>query len=361
MDAGLVLLLTEAEAALAELSAAVEQSPELQRLAPAFLGLEAMYSCRLGGDDVRLADLYLAQAGALGATDARAAQAGAIWRCASGLQHGRGLLRRAPFDLALVEQLRDWLDGSADASAGTSPVTEPDAAAAIVGRAAVRAGAPATPRAALLPALGLPAAQRIALEAWAHFAADDRVWMPPLVRCALLHAQFEAIRAFEPGHGTLSRLLVPLYLVSRRQLSAPLWCLSAYWHAHQTRYRARLRQATALGVWEPWLEFFLLGVRAAARVALIHAHDLLRLRERLQRDARGIANADVLIEALLVNPYTTPQRVCAAIGRSAPTASALIRALVDRGLLREVTGRQRNRVYLMPRLLSAIERLPPMA
>lgn len=338
MEASLVLLVTEAEAALAEVSAVGDRAPDTRRLVPACLALEAMYSCRLGGVDARLADLYLAQIGGVGPCDARAAQAVALWRSASALQRGRLRLRDAPFDLALLEEARQWIESGDDGqhegreAEGAVPVPEP-----------------------------LAAPLRIALEAWEHFAADERIWMPPLVRAALLHAQFEALRPYEAAHGPLSRVLLPLYLVSRRQLSTPLWFLSAYWYAHRVRYRARLRTALVDGTWEPWLEFFLLGVRAASRSALIHAGDLLRLRESLHREARDIANAPALVDSLLVNPYTTLARTSVAIGRTEATARVLIRALVGKGWLREVTGRARGRIYLMPRILSAIERLPPMA
>jgi Fic family protein len=338
MEASLVVLLTEAEAALAELSVLAERTPDTRMLVPACLALEAMYSCRLAGVDARVCDLFLAQIGGVGERDPRAVQAMAMWRTASALQRGRVRLRDGPFDLALLDHTRRWLETGVDegddeeGARGVLPVPEP-----------------------------LPPALRIALEAWEHFAADERVWMPPLVRAALLHAQFEALHPFAASHGPLSRALVPLYLISRRQLSTPLWFLSAYWHAHRTRYRARLRTALVDGIWEPWLEFFLLGVRAAARSALIHAGDLLRLRESLHREARGIPNAPALVDSLLVNPYTTLARASQAIDRSPPTASVLIRALVRKGWLREVTGRARGRIYLMPRILSAIERLPPMA
>ena len=339
MEASLVVLLTEAEAALAELSAVGERAPDIGLLVPACLAMDAMYSCRLAGIDARVSDLFMAQIGGVGERDARVAQAMAVWRCASALQRGRARLRESPFDLSLVEDTRQWLESGHDGSdddhlqgQGALPVPDP-----------------------------LPAPLRIALEAWEHFAADERVWMPPLVRSALLHAQFEALRPYEAAHGPLSRVLVPLYLVSRRQLSTPLWFLSAYWHAHRSRYRARLRTALVDGVWEPWLEFFLLGVRAAARSALIHAGDLLRLREALHREARGIPNAEALFDSLLINPYTTLPRASAAIGRTQPTAAVLIRTLERKGWLREVTGRARGRIYLMPRVLSAIERLPPMA
>lgn len=340
MEASLVLLLTEAEAALAELSAAGEQTPDTQLLVPACLALEAMYSCRLSGVDARLADLYLAQLGEIRESDPRAAQAQALWRCASALQRGRVRLLASPFDLDLVESTRDWLEtGDDDAGSGLST------GAAL--------GFPVP--------LAMPAPVRIALEAWEHFGADERVWMPPLARSALLHAQFEALRPFENVHGPLSRVLIPLYLIWRRQLSTPLWFLSAYWHAHRSRYRARLRAALVAGTWEPWLEFFLLGVRAVARSALIHVGDLLRLRDALHRESRDIANAAILIDSLLVNPYTTLARASQAIGRSTPTTRTLLRTLVRRGWLQETSGRRRGRVYLMPRVLKAIERLPPMA
>lgn len=338
MEASLVVLLTEAEAALAELSALAERAPDTRMLVPACLALEAMYSCRLAGVDARVSDLFLAQIGGVGERDPRAVQAMAMWRTASALQRGRARLREAPFDLTLLDHTRSWLETGADEGDDLP-----------VGRDALPVPEP------------LPPALRIALESWEHFAADERVWMPPLVRSALLHAQFEALRPFGASHGRLTRALVPFYLISRRQLATPLWFLSAYWHAHRARYRARLRTALVDGIWEPWLEFFLLGVRAAARSALIHAGDLLRLRESLHRDARGIANAPALVDSLLVNPYTALARASQAIGKTAPTASVLVRALVREGWLREVTGRSRGRIYLMPRILSAIERLPPMA
>ena len=93
----------------------------------------------------------------------------------------------------------------------------------------------------------------------------------------------------------------------------------------------------------------------------IHAGDLLRLRESLHREARDIVNAPALIDSLLANPYTTLARASVAIGRTQATAGVLIQALVRKGWLHEVTGRARRRIYLMPRILKAIERLPPMA
>lgn len=336
-----MLLLTEAEAALSELSSVAEQTPDTRMLVPACLALEAMYSCRLSGIDARLSDLYLAQIGEVREADPRAPQAAALWRCASALQRGRARLRESTFDLALVDATRDWLETGQEESDANHFSGAPT-------------GALPVPRT-------LPAATRIALEGWEHFASDERVWMPPLVRSALLHAQFEALRPFEATQGPLSRVLVPLYLISRRQLSTPLWFLSAYWNAHRARYRSRLRLALVEGTWEPWLEFFLLGVRAAARSALIHAGNLLRMRDTLHRETRDIANAAALIDSLLVNPYTTLSRASHSIGRTAATASVLVRTLEARGLLREISGRRRARVYLMPRVLTAIERLPPMA
>lgn len=337
MDAGLVLLLTEAEAALAGLSAA-GASADTALFAPACAALEALHSCRLAGLEVSLQDLYHAQLGVVGRDDPRAAAGVTLWRTAVAFQRGFARVHRRAFDLMLVDAARGWLQAGEG-----EPVRALDEATT------------------LAPALDLSPAQRIALEAWAHFAADDRVWMPPLVRCAVLQAQFDALGLPDGRDGRLSRVLAPLFLAARRQLSVPVWFVSAYWQAHRARYRARLGQAVRDGVWEPWLEFFLLGVRGAARSALIHLHDLARLRATLLREVRGIANAAPLVDSLFVNPCTSSARAAQVIGRTLPTATALLRALAARGLLREITGRSRNRVYLAPRVLAALQRLPPMA
>jgi hypothetical protein len=335
MDASLVVLLTEAEAALAGLSAA-GIAADTALFAPACAALEALHSCRLAGMDVGLQDLYHAQLGAVARDDPRAMAGVMLWRTAVAFQRGYARIHQRPFDLALVDAVRAWLD------AGEVAVASAD-------------------EGAIAPALDLLPAQRIGLEAWAHFAADEREWMPPLVRCALLQAQLEALALPDGRDGRLARVLAPLYLAARRQLAVPVWFVSAYWQAHRARYRARLGQALRDGVWEPWLEFFLLGVRGAARSALIHLHDLARLREVLLRETRGVPNAAPLVDALFVNPCTSVARTAQAVGRTLPTAAALIDALCDRGLLCEITGRSRNRVYAAPRVLTALQRLPPMA
>jgi hypothetical protein len=335
MDAGLVLLLTEAEAALAGLSAA-GVAADTALFAPACAALEALHSCRLAGLEVGLADLYQAQVGALARDDPRAAAGVTLWRTAIAFQRGFARVRHHPFDLALVDVVRDWLR---EGEAGDAALAE----------------------AAIAPALDLSPAQRIALEAWAHFAVDDRVWMPPLIRCALLQAHLEALALPDGREGRLARVLAPVYLAARRQLAVPVWFVSAYWQAHRARYRSRLRQALRDGVWEPWLEFFLLGVRGAARSALIHLHDLARHRAGLLREVRGIANAPLLVDALFINPCTTAARAAQAIGRTLPTANVLLQALEEQGVLHEITGRRRHRVYLAPRVLNALQRLPPMA
>ena len=196
----------------------------------------------------------------------------------------------------------------------------------------------------------------IALDAWERFAHDERHVIPELVRCALLHVQFESIHPFNDSNGRTGRLLIPLYLMQRRRLSRPLLYLSAYIDARRRDYDDLLQRTRTHGAWTDWLEFLLRGIAVTARAALVQTQALLDLRTELMRETRDVPNADSLIDALFSNPFKTLPATTKIIGKTTPTASALINALRTRGILEEVTGRLRGRVYVVRRILAIIER-----
>ena len=105
-----------------------------------------------------------------------------------------------------------------------------------------------------------------ALDSWDAFAGE-RDALPDLLQCAMLHAQFETIHPFVGGNGRLGRLLITLYLIDRKRLTRPLLYLSAYLEGHRDEYYRRLQRVRTHGEWEPWLLFFLTGVRARPNAA----------------------------------------------------------------------------------------------
>ena len=185
--------------------------------------------------------------------------------------------------------------------------------------------------------------------------------LPNLIALALAHYQFEAIHPFLDGNGRIGRLLVPLALCQRGVLQRPMLYLSAYFERHRSRYYHLLFETSASGDPIPWINFFLDGVAQQALDAEERTVRLVDLQRDIREDllAARVTNTTVrLAESLLDRPYVTAKRVTREFDVTAPTAQKAIESLVDQGILTEVTGRKRNRVYLSPRIMDAVYGLP---
>jgi Fic family protein len=181
--------------------------------------------------------------------------------------------------------------------------------------------------------------------------------MPLLVQLALAHYQFEVIHPFLDGNGRIGRLLIPLMLVLRDALTQPLLYLSAYFEQHRSEYYDQLLMTSQHGDLVPWLRFFLRGVRRQARDAEERTVRLVELQHELRSELldEGRANSVVrLAENLFSAPIITAARAEELLGVTRPTAHAAIDALVERGDLVEVTGRERGRIYEAPRIFEAV-------
>jgi Fic family protein len=181
--------------------------------------------------------------------------------------------------------------------------------------------------------------------------------MPLLVQLALAHYQFEAIHPFLDGNGRIGRLLIPLMLVLRDALTQPLLYLSAYFEQHRSEYYDHLLMTSQQGDLMPWLRFFLRGVRRQARDAEERTVRLVELQHELRTALldEGRPNSVVrLAEYLFSVPVVTAARTEELLGVTRPTAHAAIDALVGRGDLVEVTGRERGRIYEAPRIFDAV-------
>ena len=138
----------------------------------------------------------------------------------------------------------------------------------------------------------------------------------------------------------------------------PFLYLSAYFVAHQQAYYDLLLAVSQRGAWEDWLGFFLRGVAEQARDAVVRAGRLLDLRERYREQfqaARAAARLLQLVDLLFARPVLTVREVEAALGVSFATAQRYVDQLEERGLLREITGQARNRVYRADEVVQVIE------
>jgi Fic family protein len=170
--------------------------------------------------------------------------------------------------------------------------------------------------------------------------------MPLLVHAGLAHAQFETIHPFLDGNGRVGRLLITFLLVHGGVLHRPLLYLSHYLKRHRAEYYDRLMAVRIDGDWEGWLAFFLRGVTETSDDATRTASAILALREANQRLVHDLgANGIRLLESLYERPLVRVTAAAADLQVSYPTASKLIGAFEDRGILEEITGNRRNRVF----------------
>ena len=199
-----------------------------------------------------------------------------------------------------------------------------------------------------------PGLMRDCLDAfeWRLHARDER--LPVLVKLAVAHYQFEAIHPFRDGNGRIGRLLLPLLLVREKRLEQPVLYLSAYLERNRKEYMNLLLAISQRGAWLEWVRFFLKGLEESASESLEQTDTLLALRERYHnqfRSARSFGVLQQLIDNLFVSPSVTMTTTAQTLKITPAAASANIRKLTEGGVLREVTGRKRDQVFVAPEIL----------
>ena len=208
-----------------------------------------------------------------------------------------------------------------------------------------------------------PPAERIAdlladLERYIHDGPNPA--LPPLIRIALVHAQFETIHPFLDGNGRIGRLLIAALMEHWQLLPEPLLYLSAYLKQHQATYYRCLSAIRSDGDWEGWVGFFLEGVALAATEAehnIVAIASLLAAdRRRLLASAKATPASYRLFEILPLMPRFTVERVRQKLDTSFPTANAAVRVLENLGIVAELTGQKKNRNYGYQRYIELLAR-----
>ncbi|PWF25468.1 Fic family protein [Corticimicrobacter populi] len=184
------------------------------------------------------------------------------------------------------------------------------------------------------------------MERFIHDTATD---LPPLVKVALIHAQFETIHPFLDGNGRIGRLLIAALFEHWGLLSEPLMYLSGYLKQHQSEYYRRLSAIRTEGDWESWMRFFLEGIITAAGDAeknIIEVASLVAAdRKHLLQSAKAGPASYRLFEMLPMMPRFTIERVRQQLDTSFPTATAAVKVLENLGIVTEMTGQKKNRSY----------------
>ena len=189
-----------------------------------------------------------------------------------------------------------------------------------------------------------------------YFINEHQSPMPPLVRCALAHAQFETIHPFTGGNGRIGRLLIALMLCRLKKLEQPLLYLSLYLLENRQEYYSRLMDVRSKGDWLGWVKFMLLGVELTAKDAISVSEKVEGLQLEMNKLLHGQARGLALIKLLYRYPVISAGGVRAHLEVALDTAITWLEKLEAMGIVREITGKRRGRVYRFDRYIEILDR-----
>lgn len=341
----IVSQLSQADRALGELSGIGRALPNPHLLILPFARREAVLSSRIEGTQASLSDLFAFEASqrAEDMSDVRE-----VLNYVLALEHGMSRLTDLPVSLRLIREIHERLMRGVRGEYSTPGEFR---------RSQNWIGPPGC---VLNDATFVPPPveeMQTCLGDFERFLHSEYE-IPPLVQLALIHYQFEAIHPFLDGNGRVGRLIIVLLLCLWNLLSQPLLYLSAYFEANRQAYYEHLLSVSQRGMWREWVLFFLRGVESQARDAVLRSQRLQDLRRRYreqfqqtQASARLLQAVDLLFGA----PIVAVNQVKDALGVSFPSANRYIAQLEEAGIVREITGQARNRLYRADEIIRAIE------
>ena len=323
--------------ALGRLDAVTSLLPNAALLLYSFVRKEAVLSSQIEGTQSSLADLLLYEIDeqpGVPVDDARE-----VSRCVTALEHGLKTLRDGlPLCTRLLCEMHKVL------------LTHPGGYGKTPGevrRSQVWIGGTRPGNAAFVP----PPADALpeCLTSLERFLNDDPEPVPPLIKAALVHVQFETIHPFLDGNGRLGRLLIVLQLVADGVLSEPMLYPSLFFKTHRALYYELLNEVRLRGDWERWLDFFAEGIEVSATQAVATANALLALvnadRDYIAGLGRAAASALTVHQALQRQPIATSAALVKATGLTPATVNKSLAHLERIGIVAELTNRQRGRVF----------------
>lgn len=194
-----------------------------------------------------------------------------------------------------------------------------------------------------------------ALEKFLH---NDPVSTPVLIKAALAHVQFETIHPFLDGNGRLGRLLITFLLCAEGALTEPVLYLSLYFKAHRQEYYDWLQKVRSDGDWEGWLKFFLTGVMETSDQATQSSRLILKLfdkdREQIERLGKATGTTLRAHQLIKAKPLLSIPSAAKALALTVPTVTQSFHVLQQLGIVREITGRKRGRLFAYSEYLSIL-------
>jgi len=190
-----------------------------------------------------------------------------------------------------------------------------------------------------------------------NFLHNENIHVPVLVRIGIAHYQFETIHPFLDGNGRIGRLLITLYLVSQKILHQPLLYLSVFFEKNKSLYYDNLTRVREKNDLMHWLKYFLTGMDETARQSSNTLSDILKLKEQLENAMRNAAgrrtqSALILLTHLFKEPFISVRQAEEICNLSKKAANDLVSLFAQQGILKEISGKTRYRLFLFESYLN---------
>jgi Fic family protein len=342
-----VSALAEAERDLSRLAALVGVFPFPQLLIQPFMRSEAVISSRIEGTRASLVDVYTYETTQLSFFE-RTDDVREVHNYVRAMEYGLERLKTLPVSLRLLREMHDILmDHVRGCTLTPGEFRRSQNWIGPVG--STLSDAPYVP-----PPVDEMHQALDDLEKFIH--TDTQI--PPLARAAMIHYQFEAIHPFLDGNGRVGRLLVALLLFEWGLLPQPMLNLSAYIEHHRLEYYDKLLTVSQQGAWEAWLDFFLRGISEQARDGVLRMEKLQAVRTQYQPivDAdRNPMRMAAVIDFLFSRPILSIRQAADGLGIPFKTAQDYFSKLEQAGVIHEITGQARNRIFRADEVLRVMQ------
>jgi len=344
---GLHQQLDRANQGLGRLNGMTRLLPDVRFLLYLYVRKEALVSSQIEGTQSSFTDLLLFENEAVPSVPLEDVEE--VSNYVAAMQHGLRRLRGGfPLSLRLIREIHAILLRGGGRGANRSPGE--------FRRTQNWIGGSRPGNASFVP----PPPERLmeCLDGFERFLHDERHRLPILVEAGLVHVQFESIHPFLDGNGRVGRLLITLLLCSKGVLTEPLLYPSLYLKTNRRQYYNLLQRVRTDGAWEDWLAFFLDGVAAAAQEAGDTAERTLRLfandRQKIQVLGRAATSALRVHELMERNPFVRIRTAAKALKLTIPTVTSALNHLLQLGIVKEVSGKRRDRLFAYSRYVSMV-------
>jgi len=348
-DGKLQSLLSEADRALARLDGITTVLPNPDLFIAMYVKKEALLSSQIEGTQASLEGVLEFEADLIPKENVNEIKE--VINYIRALNYGIERLKELPMSLRLIKEIhRTLLEETRGAHRSPGEFRKSQNWIGPPGASLNEAIFVPPPPEVVLPAMG-------GLEKFLHNKNNN---IPPLIKIALIHSQFETIHPFLDGNGRIGRLLITFYLFWEGILTKPLLYLSFYLKKNRAEYYDLLMKVRLKGAWEDWIKFFLNGVSETSEEAAKTAREVIQLKEELITKLHDNSISSVygvkLIDILFKTPLVSVKDILGKLNVSKEAANELAKKFEKIGILKEITGKQRYKKYSFKEYIDIIAR-----